>query len=79
MSMSVACVTIMSWYVLSLGDQGGYVIIQMGWSPQLGVQSWVYAYQSVLLGCVQRFCDMYHCDCMGLCSYLGFLVFFSCY
>ena len=35
----------------------------------------VYAYQSVSLGCVQRFCDMYCCDHVGPCSYLGFLVF----
>ena len=88
-SVSLAHVTVMSWHALSLGDRGGCVIVRMGWSPQLGVPSWVYAstfdlgsvyvYQSVSLGCVWWFCDMYHCDFVGLCSYLGFLVFFSCY
>ena len=39
----------------------------------------VYAYWSVSLGCVWWSCDVCSCDCTGLCLYLGFPVFFSCY
>ena len=88
-SVSVVHVAMLSWYALSLSDRGGCMIVRMGWSPWSGVRSWVYAsvfdlgnvytYWSVSLGCVWWFCDMYCCDHVGLCSYLGFLMVFSHY